>query len=77
MSKEFARKTLELWRLGDHTDESEYVHTVTGLFPRPVADVSSEQGKKTLKVFRVLGQFVAKCMSSRSDLRRRSIADPS
>ncbi|GAA5905899.1 putative ubiquitin-protein ligase UFD4 [Sporobolomyces salmoneus] len=62
VSREFARKSLDLWRSGDHTDESEYVHTTTGLFPSPVNDFESEKGKKALKVFRVLGQFVAKSM---------------
>ncbi|GAA5894262.1 hypothetical protein JCM6882_007615 [Rhodosporidiobolus microsporus] len=62
VSKEFARKNLTLWRNGDHSDPSDYVHTRTGLFPQPLKDVSSEAGKKTLKVFRVLGQFVAKAM---------------
>lgn len=61
VSREFARKSLDLWRAGDHTDETEYVHTTTGLFPSPVQDPESEKGKKALKVFRVLGQFVAKC----------------
>lgn len=60
VSKEFARKSLGLWRAGDHTDESDFVHTKAGLFPRPVEDFASEDGKKVLRVFRVLGQFVAK-----------------
>ncbi|GAA6053157.1 hypothetical protein JCM3770_002881 [Rhodotorula araucariae] len=62
VSKEFARKALGLWREGDHTDTSEYVHSRTGLFPLPIADSTSEAGKKVLKVFRILGQFVAKAM---------------
>ncbi|GAA5832992.1 hypothetical protein JCM11251_006474 [Rhodosporidiobolus azoricus] len=62
VSKEFARKNLSIWRNGDHSDPSDYVHTRTGLFPQPVKDISSESGKKTLKTFRVLGQFVAKAM---------------
>ncbi|GAA5933715.1 putative ubiquitin-protein ligase UFD4 [Sporobolomyces koalae] len=62
VSREFARKSLDLWRQDDHTDESEYVHATTGLFPQPIDDLESEKGKKVLKVFRVLGQFVAKSM---------------
>ncbi|GAA6003606.1 hypothetical protein JCM10207_003505 [Rhodosporidiobolus poonsookiae] len=62
VSREFARKSLELWREGDHSDPSEYVHHRVGLFPRPLADATTEAGKKALKVFRVLGQFVAKAM---------------
>jgi len=66
VSKEFARKTLGLWREGDHADKSDYVHTRTGLFPMPLADSTTDAGKKTLKVFRILGQFVAKGASSLS-----------
>ncbi|BGP41601.1 Ubiquitin fusion degradation protein 4 [Rhodotorula kratochvilovae] len=62
VSKEFARKALGLWREGDHTDTSDYVHTRTGLFPLPLADATTEAGKKVLRVFRILGQFVAKAM---------------
>ncbi|GAA5900666.1 hypothetical protein JCM8208_000560 [Rhodotorula glutinis] len=62
VSKEFARKTLNLWREGDHADKSDYVHTRTGLFPMPLADSTTDAGKKILKVFRILGQFVAKAM---------------
>ncbi|GAA5940144.1 hypothetical protein JCM10213_008342 [Rhodosporidiobolus nylandii] len=62
VSKEFARKNLALWRTGDVSDPSDYVHTLTGLFPHPIDDLETEAGKKALKVFRVLGQFVAKAM---------------
>ncbi|GAA5841950.1 hypothetical protein JCM9279_003167 [Rhodotorula babjevae] len=62
VSKEFARKTLNLWREGDHVDKSDYVHTRTGLFPMPLADSTTDAGKKILKIFRILGQFVAKAM---------------
>ncbi|KPV74163.1 uncharacterized protein RHOBADRAFT_54018 [Rhodotorula graminis WP1] len=62
VSKEFARKTLGLWREGDHADKSDYVHTRTGLFPMPLADSTTDAGKKVLRVFRILGQFVAKAM---------------
>ncbi|KWU42404.1 hypothetical protein RHOSPDRAFT_21293 [Rhodotorula sp. JG-1b] len=62
VSKEFARKSLGLWRAGDHTDASGYVHTKAGLFPVPIEDFETEAGKKVLRVFRVLGQFVAKAM---------------
>ncbi|BGP25982.1 E3 ubiquitin-protein ligase TRIP12 [Rhodotorula toruloides] len=62
VSKEFARKSLGLWRAGDHSDTSDYVHAKTGLFPVPLADVSTDAGKKALKIFHVLGQFVAKAL---------------
>ncbi|BGP09567.1 Ubiquitin fusion degradation protein 4 [Rhodotorula toruloides] len=62
VSKEFARKALGLWRAGDHSDTSDYVHAKMGLFPVPLADVSTDAGKKALKIFHVLGQFVAKAL---------------
>lgn len=62
VSKEFARKELAMWRHGDASD-SAFVHTALGLFPAPLDDATTEEGKKMLKVFRVLGQFVAKCES--------------
>lgn len=64
VSKEFARKDLSLWRDGDSTDLSAFAHSASGLFPSPLDDVTSEAGKKKLKIFRVLGQFVAKGASS-------------
>lgn len=62
VSKEFARKDLSIWRDGNGNDSSSFVFSPTGLFPSPLVDVSSEAGKKKLKVFRVLGQFVAKAL---------------
>ncbi|GAA6035633.1 hypothetical protein JCM8097_004938 [Rhodosporidiobolus ruineniae] len=62
VSKEFARKNLGLWRHGDVSDPSDYVHNRMGLFPQPLDDLTGESSKKALKVFRVLGQFVAKAM---------------
>ncbi|SCZ87897.1 BZ3500_MvSof-1268-A1-R1_Chr2-3g05365 [Microbotryum saponariae] len=63
-SKEFARKNLRLWRDNDGHDDasSTYVHSPTGLFPRPIKDTISDSNAKVLKHFRVLGQFVAKAM---------------
>ncbi|GAA5852212.1 hypothetical protein JCM8547_006700 [Rhodosporidiobolus lusitaniae] len=62
VSQEFARKNLGLWREGDVSDPSEYVHNAMGLFPLPLSDLTTDSSKKALKVFRVLGQFVAKAM---------------
>ncbi|SGZ20511.1 BQ5605_C021g09283 [Microbotryum silenes-dioicae] len=63
-SKEFARKNLRLWRDNDGHDDasSTYVHSPTGLFPRPIKNTTSDSNAKVLKHFRVLGQFVAKAM---------------
>ncbi|KAI5475050.1 E3 ubiquitin-protein ligase TRIP12, partial [Pseudohyphozyma bogoriensis] len=62
VSKEFARKDLSLWRDTDAAGPSSYVFSPAGLFPRPLDDATAEAGKKVLKVFRVLGQFVAKAL---------------
>ncbi|SCV74863.1 BQ2448_7892 [Microbotryum intermedium] len=63
-SKEFSRKNLRLWRDNDGHDDasSTYVHSPTGLFPRPIMNSTSDSSSKILKHFRVLGQFVAKAM---------------
>lgn len=62
VSKEFARKDLHLWRDDEVTSTSSFVYNRSGLFPSPTDDSTSDVGKKRLKVFRVLGQFVAKGM---------------
>lgn len=60
VSKEFARKDLSLWRDGDASNPSAFVYNLSGLFPSPTEDFESEAGKKRMRVFRMLGQFVAK-----------------
>ncbi|KAM0786305.1 hypothetical protein ACM66B_001783 [Microbotryomycetes sp. NB124-2] len=63
VSKEFAKKDLNLWRDANHNNEgSAYVHSPSGLFPAPIGSTEDEEGKKRLKTFRVLGQFVAKAL---------------
>ncbi|KAK4050250.1 Ubiquitin fusion degradation protein 4 [Microbotryomycetes sp. JL201] len=63
VSKEFAKKELKLWRDSSHSDESSaFVHSPNGLFPAPTDRADSEEDKKRLKTFRVLGQFVAKAL---------------
>lgn len=81
VSKEFARKDISLWREGDTETTSTFVHNTLGLFPRPMDDATTEVGKKRLKVFRVLGQFVAKGASpgrpssDRADRLRAALMD--
>ncbi|KAF9202177.1 Ubiquitin fusion degradation protein 4 [Haplosporangium sp. Z 27] len=64
VSKEFCKKPLKLWRDGDSESSSEYVTAPQGLFPRPIAHSKShsDNEKKILKLFRSLGQFIAKAM---------------
>lgn len=62
VSKEFARKNLKLWRGCLDSSESPYVYSQTGLFPAPMSAKESEtdKGKERIKLFRILGQFLAK-----------------
>ncbi|KAF9109166.1 Ubiquitin fusion degradation protein 4 [Mortierella sp. AM989] len=64
VSKEFCKKPLKLWRDGDSESSLEYVTAPQGLFPRPMAHFKdhSDNEKKILKLFRSLGQFIAKAM---------------
>lgn len=60
VSQDFARKEYGLWRDDDANDGTDFVHSRTGLFPRPYFASGTEAQKQVLKTFRVLGQFVAK-----------------
>lgn len=64
VSQEFARRDLKLWRDADSSTPGDYVHRPQGLFPRPISDVeaSGPSGVQYDKVYRVLGQFVAKAL---------------
>ncbi|KAF9917626.1 Ubiquitin fusion degradation protein 4 [Lobosporangium transversale] len=64
VSKEFCKKSLKLWRDADSESLTEYVSAPQGLFPRPMAyhRTDSDDEKKILKLFRSLGQFIAKAM---------------
>ncbi|KAI7848614.1 hypothetical protein BDC45DRAFT_471059 [Circinella umbellata] len=59
MSKEFCKKSLNMWRNEAPSREKEmYVSTHYGLFPMPLSTRSPD----TLKLFQTLGHFVAKSM---------------
>ncbi|KAF9560690.1 Ubiquitin fusion degradation protein 4 [Mortierella alpina] len=64
VSKEFCKKAVKLWRDADSEALSDYVLAPQGLYPRPMAssEVHSDNDKKILKLFRSLGQFIAKAM---------------
>ncbi|KAF9991076.1 Ubiquitin fusion degradation protein 4 [Mortierella antarctica] len=64
VSKEFCKKAVKLWRDVDSEALSDYVLAPQGLYPRPMAcsEVHSDNEKKILKLFRSLGQFIAKAM---------------
>ncbi|KAL7276902.1 Ubiquitin fusion degradation protein 4 [Rhizina undulata] len=64
VSREFASKKLKLWRENDMQNNTEYAYTAQGLFPTPMDDAmaESENGKKVLHLFKMLGKFVARSM---------------
>ncbi|CAM0137538.1 unnamed protein product [Umbelopsis sp. WA50703] len=64
ISKQFCKKSIHMWRDDDSNEESPYVSTKLGLFPRPMSDAmaKSEKGRKIINLFNVLGQFVSKAM---------------
>ena len=64
VSREFAKKKLKLWRENESDDKSEYAFGAHGLFPAPMSEefASSENGKKLLVLFKILGKFVARSM---------------
>src|SRR4051812_32812095 len=53
-----------MWRDDGSSEKSEFVATAFGLFPKPLGDAQadSENGKKILNLFKVLGQFVGKAL---------------
>ncbi|CAO3564433.1 unnamed protein product [Mortierella alpina] len=64
VSKEFCKKAVKLWRDADSEALSDYVLAPHGLYPRPMvcSEAPSDNDKKILKLFRSLGQFIAKAM---------------
>lgn len=64
VSRAFVSKKLKLWRENDSHDNSEYVFGHEGLFPAPIGEktANSENGKKLLHLFKIMGKFVARSM---------------
>ncbi|RPA96718.1 hypothetical protein L873DRAFT_1211694 [Choiromyces venosus 120613-1] len=64
VSRAFARKKIKLWRENESSPESEFAFGQQGLFPAPMSDVmaESENGRKVLHLFTMLGKFVARSM---------------
>jgi len=64
VSKEFSKRKLRLWRDHDSATFDEYVVAKRGLFPAPIAgsQLQSENGKRALLLFKILGKFVARSM---------------
>jgi E3 ubiquitin-protein ligase TRIP12 len=64
VSKEFSKKKLKLWRENESGNEGDYAFGKQGLFPAPMSDAqaTSENGERTLELYKVLGKFVARSM---------------
>ncbi|KAF2198423.1 hypothetical protein GQ43DRAFT_443363 [Delitschia confertaspora ATCC 74209] len=65
VSKEFSKKKLKLWRVDQHGNEKdEYAFGKRGLFPAPLGakEADTENGKRYLHLFKMLGKFVARSM---------------
>lgn len=63
MSKEFAKKSLNMWRI-DSTEayDLEEKYVTNTLFPGPLVGADEEENGKVLKLFENLGTFVARSM---------------
>ncbi|KAF2735829.1 hypothetical protein EJ04DRAFT_575809 [Polyplosphaeria fusca] len=64
VSKEFAKKKLKLWRENESNDNDEHAFGRRGLFPAPMSSeqAETENGKRLLHWFKMLGKFVARSM---------------
>jgi E3 ubiquitin-protein ligase TRIP12 len=64
VSKEFSKKKLKLWRENESSVHDEYAFGKRGLFPAPMSadQAETENGKKVLHLFKMLGKFVARSM---------------
>lgn len=64
VSKEFSKKKVNMWRGNDANSDDEYALGKQGLFAAPMSPESaeSENGKRTLHLFKMLGKFIARSM---------------
>ena len=64
VSKEFSKKKTKLWRENDSNDNDEYAFGKLGMFPAPMdsQQAESENGRKILTTFKMLGKFIARSM---------------
>jgi E3 ubiquitin-protein ligase TRIP12 len=64
VSKEFSKKKLKLWRENESNENDEFAFGIKGLFPAPMSEEQSntENGKRVLHLFKMLGKFVARSM---------------
>ena len=64
VSKEFSKKKTKLWRENDSNDNEEYAFGKLGMFPAPMdqEQAETENGKRILSMFKMLGKFIARSM---------------
>ncbi|GME29255.1 HECT domain-containing protein [Neofusicoccum parvum] len=64
VSKEFSKKKLKLWRENESNEKDDFAFGKRGLFPAPLGaeQADTEDGKKVLHLFKILGKFVARSM---------------
>ncbi|KAF2837646.1 hypothetical protein M501DRAFT_995624 [Patellaria atrata CBS 101060] len=64
VSKEFSKKKIKLWREHESNVKDEFAFGTQGLFPAPMSEelANSENGKRVLHLFKMLGKFVARSM---------------
>ncbi|KAI9712839.1 MAG: Ubiquitin fusion degradation protein 4 [Bogoriella megaspora] len=64
VSKEFSKKKLKLWREDDSNSSDGFAFGKRGLFPAPMgsSQIDSDNGKRILHLFKMLGKFVARSM---------------
>jgi E3 ubiquitin-protein ligase TRIP12 len=63
VSKEFSKRKLKMWRENE-TTEGDFAFGKNGLFPAPMTEpmTRSNNGKKLLQLFSLMGKFVARSM---------------
>ena len=64
VSKEFSKKKTRMWRTNEANEQDEYAFGKNGMFPAPMGEAyaESENGKKVLNYFKMLGKFIARSM---------------
>lgn len=64
VSKEFSKKKLKMWRDTDSNGSDEYAFGSRGMFPAPLSQeqAATDNGKRILHLFKMLGKFVARSM---------------
>ena len=64
VSREFSKKKTGLWRENDSNESEEYAFGKLGMFPAPMDSqmAVTENGKKILAMFKMLGKFIARSM---------------